>query len=100
MTKEKRMECLEWLVDLADFQKSILSMKTLELSDTITVNRIDAYTEVHLYGDGFYELARAASQTVKTTAYSERHDKEYFLFDGVEFFRLIEKEVRQDDAES
>ena len=94
MTKEKRMECLEWLVDQAELVRR--SLVRIEFSKDITIEVIGQKSEVHLYGDGFYELARAASQTVKTERFDDTTDTEFFLFDGVKFFRLRHKEVESD----
>ena len=89
MTKEKRMECLSWLVEQAEaIQNGITG---IEFGDGISVNRVSSDLELHIFGSGFYELARAASQVVHTVELGSRSLKEYFLFDGVQFFRLTDR---------
>lgn len=94
MTKEKRMECLEWLVKQVEMQMS--AMTVLEIGDGITIERLGIEPEIHVWGKGFYELARAASQIVRTKDYDTHYDEEYFMFDQIKFFRLVSKEMKHD----
>lgn len=89
MTQEKRIEAVTWLIKQAEaVQDSIVG---LDFDSEITVCGCAVKPERQLWGDGFYELARAASQVVHTEVFDATHDKEYFNFDGVQFFRLKSK---------
>ena len=98
MTKEKRIEAITWLVEQADAVKN--GIVGVKFSENVTVSSCKADPDFAISGNGLYELARAASQTVKVKPSALEHFyREYFLFDGVEFYRLVE-ESEVGDAES
>lgn len=94
MTREKRMEALSWLIEQADAAKN--GAAGVKFSDGVGIERCDDSLRVHLWGNGFNQLALAASQTIKfEPTQSGGEVYEYFLFDGVKFFRLV-KEGEED----
>ena len=94
MTREKRIEALTWLIDQAEAVQS--GIVGVEFGQDCDVTICSSIPEVHIYGNGFYEMARAASQVAHTeeptTINGKVYTKEYFLFDGVMFFRWKEAE--------
>jgi hypothetical protein len=93
MTREKRIEALTWLIDQAEAVQS--GIVGIEFGQDCDVTICNSVPEVHIYGNGFYEMARAASQIVHNdpaTVNGTKYNKEYFLFDGVMFYRWKEAE--------
>lgn len=87
MTKEKRLEALAWLIEQAEAVTNGIAGIDFGVSK-IEVNESP---EVLLFGDGFSELARAASQTIRTEETPLGNICEYFLFDGVKFFQYVKE---------
>ena len=86
MTKEKRLEALAWLVEQAEATRNGLAGIDFGASKVI-VNKSEP--EILVFGDGFSELARAASQTVQTKKTPTDNIIEYFMFDGVKFYDYV-----------
>ena len=85
MTKEKRLEALAWLIEQADANVNGLAGIDFGASKVI----LNAEPQVLLFGNGFGELARAASQTVQTQVTPSGNIIEYFMFDGVKFYDYV-----------
>ena len=62
MTREKRIEALSWLIDQAEAVQS--GIVGVEFGEDCDISICNSVPEVHIYGNGFYEMARAASQIV------------------------------------
>ena len=97
MTKEKRIEAFAWLLEQAEAIKN--GGEGIEFSEGVTVCLCNPVLRVHLYGTGFYEVADAVFQNIETVPLDDMNDYEYFMFDGVKFFRVVPKKVDK-DAES
>ena len=88
MTKEERLEALAWLVEQTEAVTNGIAGIDFGASK-IEVNRSP---EVLLFGEGFSELARAASQVVQTEKTPTGNTIEYFMFDGVKFYDYVSGE--------
>ena len=98
MTKEKRIEAITWLIEQAEAVKNGIVGVEFENGTSVSSNKGEP--DFSVYGVGFYELALAASQPIKFKPSALEHFyREYFIFDGVEFYRLVE-ESEVGDAET
>lgn len=97
MTKEQKIEAISWLIDMAEFVRR--GSAGVTFPGGTYLEACMPSNSLHVFGSGFYEFANAASQEVRTEAYGEGIDRDYFMFDGVMFYSL--KDSKGDkDAES
>ena len=96
MTKEKRIEALTWLVNQAD---AIHEAHKGIMFDNHMVCTVEARLEMHLWGEGFYDLAIAASQHISTVRIDDTKDRLQFFFNGVCFFRLVNRPEKDGEVD-
>ena len=96
MTKEKRIEALTWLVNQAD---AIHEAHKGIVFDNHMVCTVETRLEMHLWGEGFYDLAIAASQPISTVHIDDTTDQIQFFFNGVRFFCLVNRPEKDGEAD-